>query len=75
MKRGYCKEYEINSLLDFIRGELKRQKISQAEAAAFLGISQGMISRKLKDGSIDVRELKELRILLKIPSETLARFI
>ena len=75
MQRGYCHEYEINSLLDFIRGELKRQKISQTEAATFLGVSQGMLSRKLKYGSIDVKELKELRILLKIPSETIARFI
>ena len=75
MQRGYCHEYEINSLLDFIRGELKRQKISQTEAAAFLGVSQGMLSRKLKYGSIDVKELKELRILLEVPSETIARFI
>ena len=38
-------------------------------------MTQGMFSRKMKDGSIDIRELKELRVLLEIPSETIARFI
>lgn len=75
MRRGYCQTFEVESLCDFIRGEMKRKKISQTEAAAFLGISQGMMSRKLKDGTIDIKELKELRVLLEVPSERIARFL
>ena len=75
MRRGYCQTFEVESLCDFIRGEMKRKKISQTEAAAFLGISQGMMSRKLKDGTIDIKELKELRVLLEVPSESIARYL
>ena len=75
MRRGYCQTFEVESLCDFIRGEMKRKKISQTEAASFLGISQGMMSRKLKDGTIDIKELKELRVLLEVPSERIARFL
>ena len=32
MERGFCHEYEIKTLLDFIRGEMKRQKITQQAA-------------------------------------------
>lgn len=75
MERGYCHEYEINMLLDFIRGEMKRQRVTQKEAAGFIGVTQGMLSKKLTTGNLDCKELKALRILLKIPSETIARFI
>ena len=75
MKRGYCHDYEIKMLLDFIRGEMKRQKVTQKEAADFVGITQGMLSRKLTTGDLGCKELKALRILLNIPSETIARFI
>lgn len=75
VRRGYCQAFEVDSLCDFIRGEMKRKKITQQAAADFLGMTQGMFSRKMKDGSIDIRELKELRVLLEIPSETIARFI
>lgn len=75
MERGYCHEYEINRLLDFIRGEMKRKKVTQREAAEFIGVSQGMMSRKLADGTLDCRELKALRILLEIPQEIIARYI
>ena len=75
VRRGYCQAFEIDSLCDFIRGEMKRKKITQQAAADFLGVTQGMFSRKIKDGSFTIRELKELRILLEVPSETIARFI
>jgi len=75
MSRGFCQEYEIDGLLDFIRGEMKRRKVTQNEAAVFLGMSQGMLSRKLKDGSLDLKQLKSLRILLEIPAESMARFL
>lgn len=74
-RRGYCKTFEVDCLCDFLRGEMKRKKITQQAAADFLGVTQGMFSRKIKDGSFTIRELKELRILLEIPSETIARFI
>ena len=75
MKRGYCKTFEVDCLCDFIRGEMKRKRITQQAAADFIGDTQGMFSRKIKDGSFTIRELKELRILLEVPSETIARFI
>ena len=75
MERGYCHDYEINKLLDFIRGEMKRQRVTQQEAAEFLGITQGMLSRKLSLGNLDCKELKALRILLKIPQETLGGYL
>lgn len=75
MKRGYVKSYEITELTDFIRGELKRQRITQREAAEFLNLTQGMLSRKLKNGSLSVKELKQLRDLLNISRETIARYL
>jgi len=54
---------------------MKRKKITQQAAADFIGVTQGMFSQKIKDGSFTIRELKELRILLEVPSETIARFI
>lgn len=75
MERGYCHEYEINKLLDFLRGEMKRKKVTQKEAAEFIGISQGMMSRKLSEGSLDCKELKALRILLEIPQQTLGGYL
>jgi len=75
VRRGYCQNFEVDSLCDFLRGEMKRKKITQQAAADFLGMTQGMFSRKIKDGSFDIRELKELRVLLEVPSETIARFI
>ena len=75
MERGYCHNYEINKLLDFIRGEMKRQRVTQQEAAEFLGITQGMLSRKLSLGNLDCKELKALRILLKISQEEIGGFL
>lgn len=75
MKRGFCNAFEVDSLCDFLRGEMKRKKITQQAAADFIGVTQGMFSRKIKDGSFTIKELKELRILLEVPSETIARFI
>jgi transcriptional regulator with XRE-family HTH domain len=75
MSRGFCHEYEVDGLLDFIRGEMKRRKVTQNEAAVFLGMSQGMLSRKLKDGSLDVKELKALRILLEIPQNIIGGYL
>ena len=75
VRRGYCQAFEVDSLCDFIRGEMKRQKVTQKEAADFVGITQGMLSRKLTTGDLGCKELKALRILLNIPSETIARFI
>lgn len=75
MERGYCHDYEINKLLDFIRGEMKRQRVTQQEAAEFLGITQGMLSRKLSLGNLDCKELKALRILLKISQEEIGGFL
>ena len=75
MERGFCHEYEIKTLLDFIRGEMKRQKITQKEAASFIGVSQGMLSRKLTTGDLDCKELKALRILLKIPQEIIGGYL
>ena len=75
MERGYCHDYEINKLLDFIRGEMKRQRVTQQEAAEFLGITQGMLSRKLSLRNLDCKELKALRILLKISQEEIGGFL
>lgn len=75
LKKLEKERYKKTRFFDFLRGEMKRQKITQQAAADFLGITQGMFSRKIKDGSFTIRELKELRILLDIPSETIARFI
>ena len=76
MRRGFLKsEYSTDMLCDFLRGELKRQKITQTEAAAFIGISQGMFSRKLKNGDISVRELKSLMRLIGTENEQIVRYL
>lgn len=76
MKRGFLKnEYSVNGLCDYIHGELKRQKIAQTEAAAFIGISQGMFSRKLKNGDISIRELKSLMQLMGVDKEQIVRYL
>ena len=75
MKRGYCKEYSVDSLCDFIRGEMKRQRIRQTEAAEFIGVTQSRMAQKLNDGAFTVKELKALRILLNIGAEELSRFL
>lgn len=75
MGRGFCREYSVDSLCDFIRGEMKRQKVRQSEAADFIGITQGRMAQKLNDGAFTVKELKALRILLNIGAEELSRFL
>lgn len=75
MRRGYCKEYSVDDLCDFIRGELKRQKIRQSEAAAFIGVTQGRLAQKLNDGTFTVRELKALRIYLDVSKEKIGGFL
>lgn len=75
MRRGYLKDYSVDSLCDFIRGELKRQKINQAEAAEFIGVTQGRMAQKLKDGTFTVRELKAIRILLNVEKEELSSYL
>lgn len=75
MKRGYCTEYSVDSLCDFIRGEMKRQRIRQTEAAEFIGVTQSRMAQKLNDGAFTVKELKALRILLNIGAEELSRFL
>lgn len=76
MRRGFLKkEYSADELCDFLRGEFKRQEITQTEAAAFIGISQGMFSRKLKNGDISIRELKSLMQLTGIDKEQIVRYL
>ena len=70
MKRGYLKEqYSPVNLCDFMKGEMKRKHITQRRAAEALGMSQGMLSRKLKDGSITLKELKGLMLILDVSGE------
>ena len=75
MGRGYCTEYSVDSLCDFIRGEMKRQKVRQSEAAEFIGVTQGRMAQKLKDGTFTVRELKAIRILLNVEKEELSSYL
>ena len=75
MGRGFCREYSVDGLCDFIRGEMKRQRIRQTEAAEFIGITQSRMAQKLNDGAFTVKELKALRILLNIGAEELSRFL
>jgi transcriptional regulator with XRE-family HTH domain len=43
---------EYNRILDFIRGTMRRKKISQADIAYRLGLPQGAISKRLS-GEVD----------------------
>jgi len=43
----YSVDRKLNNFNDYVRGELKRQKISQEDAAYRLGIPQSGLSRRL----------------------------
>lgn len=62
---------KYRELNDFIRGELKRQKISQDKAAHWLNISRASFSYRMC-GKIEwtVREILSLFELLEIGEET-----
>jgi len=70
MHRGFLKgQYSNEKVCDFLKGEMKRKRITQKTAADALGMSQGMLSRKLKDGSITLKELKGLMLILDVSGE------
>ena len=68
------KEYTINKKYeqfnDFIRGELKRRKLSQASVAHWLNLPQTSISQRLS-GTTDwtLREIMSLFELMEIEHE------
>ena len=56
-----------NRVNDLIRGELKRQKISQDKAAYYIGLSRGQFSVRLNGRQEwKIGELMQLAELLKI---------
>ena len=58
---------KIDKANDLIRGELKRQKISQDKAAYYVGLSRGQFSVRLNGRQEwKIGELMQLAELLKI---------
>ena len=58
---------KINRVNDLIRGELKRQKISQDKAAYYVGLSRGQFLVRLNGRQEwKIGELMQLAELLKI---------
>ena len=60
----------LNRISDFIRREMKAQKIQQADMAAVLFISQQAFSVKLSKGTFSVEQLIRILDRLKTDSQT-----
>lgn len=60
-------DVKYKRITDFIRGEMKRRKISQKEVAEWLNIPQGGVSKRL-NGEVEwsLREIISLSELLEI---------
>ena len=60
----YSVDRKLNKFSDYIRGEMKRQKMSQDEVAYRLGMAQGQFSRRLS-GKIEW-SMREVILLSEI---------
>ena len=64
--------YRYRQINDFIRGELRRQKIPQIKLAEYLGISQAALSLRLNGtNEWPLRDFLETMEFLKQPLEIL----
>lgn len=54
-----------------IRAELARRHQSQRELAAYLGITEGSTSRKLRSGFLSIAELSTICAFLELPISVL----
>lgn len=59
----------LERLIDFVRGEMRRNGISQQELARELGITQQALSRKFKSLCFTVKELLQIFDYLSINEE------
>ena len=74
MQRGYLKnESSITNLCDFLKGEIKRSDMNQTEVAESIGLTQSGLSKKLSKGTLTVKELKGLALVLNIKKEEIAK--
>ena len=64
----YSVDRKLNRFNDFVRGELKRKKISQEDIVYRIGIERSGVSRRLS-GQIDwtIREVIILSEVLEVP--------
>lgn len=60
MPRGYCKDYRLQNMEARLKKLLSSKKISQISVAKEFGITQGMVSRKLKTMDITLPEMMKI---------------
>lgn len=67
--------YKVNDLYDYIRGEMKRQKISQKQMAAVLKIEQANFSKHLNNKDFKTVQLMEIFHYLKTSQDQIGRMM
>lgn len=60
MPKGYLRDERKQHICDYIRNLAKAKHLTQADLGNIIGVSQGMISLKLKNGDFTLKELLEL---------------
>ena len=60
---------KVESLMDYIKGQMHRLRITQKDLAREMGVSQQTISNKFKNNSFTIRELMWLLDYLKATKE------
>lgn len=70
-----AKRYRINDLENYIRGEMRRRKITQSEMASKTGMSQQSFSNHLAKMDFGVSELMEIFKELETDAEQIGRLM
>lgn len=60
---------KVERLMDYIKGQMHRLRITQKDLAREMGVSQQTISNKFKNNSFTIRELMWLLDYLKATKE------
>lgn len=68
-------EYRLKGLSSYILGEMRAQRITQAEMAAALNMTQSNLSQKLKACSLSSEDLIIIFDKLKTPLETIGALL